>query len=576
MLNKKRKVRFYTSKKINAVVCATYVVLMMLPELFMLNTHTWWDAPVATLFNTAYYGVFFWILCAITSLTKRKTEIIIHATLQTVVAAYSISNLFMLIKFNRHWDAYSWQFLCETNTRESSEFFSSYILTLPTLGILSVYTLLFVAEISLSQRVKRWRIFPSHRLSATAFAVLCVVMMGQIVFYGPNVETNYNRVAKFKSPIKRNAMWNIWQSALTSIEFRNEFTRCANSLQRYNEKVTCNEQESDFVLIVGESFNRHMSNLYDGTYNTNPRLKARVNQGNLFIFNDVIASDNGTTQNFKQFLSPVAVGDSCSWCDAPLFPFILRRCGYNVVFYSNQFAGMEMDKEFNASMGFFNAPGIGPYIFNHHNTHTFNYDMQLLNDYCKKRNEIEATKQNFIIFHLYGQHATYSERYPAEFAKFKACNIKSQLPLSKEQRSVVANYLNATCYNDFVVDSIISMFSNRDAIVMYFSDHGEEVYNYRLQQGRTDLKNDDLRAMHHQLDIPFFIYVSPRYAAKHPQVVKSISKSVNRPFMTDNLPQVIFNLLGVHTRYYNPSRSVINERYHPKNKRKLQVGKVYH
>lgn len=59
MLNKKRKVRSYTSKKINAVVCATYVVLMMLPELFMLNTHTWWDAPVTTLFNTAYYGVFF-------------------------------------------------------------------------------------------------------------------------------------------------------------------------------------------------------------------------------------------------------------------------------------------------------------------------------------------------------------------------------------------------------------------------------------------------------------------------------------------------------------------------------------
>uniref|UniRef100_UPI003FEF02FA hypothetical protein n=1 Tax=Alloprevotella sp. TaxID=1872471 RepID=UPI003FEF02FA len=58
--------------------------------------------------------------------------------------------------------------------------------------------------------------------------------------------------------------------------------------------------------------------------------------------------------------------------------------------------------------------------------------------------------------------------------------------------------------------------------------------------------------------------------------MERISKSVNRPFMTDNLPQVIFDLLGVHTRYYNPSRSVINERYHPQNKRKLQVGKVYH
>lgn len=116
-------------------------------------------------------------------------------------------------------------------------------------------------------------------------------------------------------------------------------------------------------MIVGESFNRHMSNLYDGKYDTNPRLKALSKQGSLFLFNDVVASDNGTTQNFKQFLSPVAVGDGRSWCDAPLFPFLLRRCGYNVVFYSNQYAGMEMDKEFNASMGFFNAPGIGPYLF---------------------------------------------------------------------------------------------------------------------------------------------------------------------------------------------------------------------
>ncbi len=564
-----------TSKKINPVVCATYVVLLMMPEMFMLNTHTWWDAPVATLFNILYYGVFSWALCALVSLTGPKTERTIHTILQSVVAAYSISNVFMLIMFNRHWDAYSWQFLCETNGRESSEFISSYILSLPTLGILSVYILLFAAEIWLGRRAMRWRIFPSQRIPAVAFTVLCIVMIGQTVFFGPDVEANYDRVARFKSPIKRNAMWNIWQSTLTYIGFRDEFSRCACSLQEYKEKVTCSEKEADFVLIVGESFNRHMSNLYDGTYDTNPRLKARANQGGLFVFNDVVASDNGTTQNFKQFLSPVAVGDSSSWCDAPLFPFILRRCGYNVVFYSNQYAGMEMDKEFNASMGFFNAPGIGPYIFDHHNTRTFDYDMQLIDDYCKNRNNIEAVRRNFIIFHLYGQHAAYGERHPAEFAKFKPCDIKNRLPLSKEQRGVVADYLNATLYNDFVVDSIISMFSNRNAIVMYFSDHGEEVYNYRLQQGRTDLKTDDTRAIRYQLDIPFLIYVSPLYTARHPQEVERIRKSVNRPFMTDNLPQVIFDLLGVHTRYYKPSRSVINEKYHPQKQRKLQVGKLY-
>ena len=289
----------FTSNKINPAVWGTYIVLLMLPELLMLNTKTWWDAPVAVVFNILFYGVFAWLLCGLASLTGRRTERALHVALQAVMAAYSLSNVFMLIMFNRHWDAYSWQFLCETNGRESSEFISSYVLSLPTLVILAVYVALFVAEVRVGRRVKDWRLFPKRRLWAVAAGFTGVVMVGQTVFFGPDVQANYDRVAKYRSPIKRNAMWNIWQSALTYAGFRDEFARCARSLQAYKEKVWCSEREADFVMIVGESFNRHMSNLYDGKYNTNPRLKALSKQGSLFLFNDVVASDNGTTQNFK-------------------------------------------------------------------------------------------------------------------------------------------------------------------------------------------------------------------------------------------------------------------------------------
>ena len=119
------------------------------------------------------------------------------------------------------------------------------------------------------------------------------------------------------------------------------------------------------------------------------------------------------------------------------------------------------------------------------------------------------------------------------------------------------------------------MFSDRNAIVIYFSDHGEEVYNFRMQQGRTDIKTDDPRAMRYQLDIPFMIYASPRYAASHPHTMERIKRSVDRPFMTDNLPQVIFDLLGVHTSYFKPERSVINDEYRQQKRRLLQMGREY-
>lgn len=563
------------SKSLNPIVWLTYVLLLMLPEMLMLNTHTWWDAPVSTAFNIVYYGVFAWCICALASFARPKVERAVHVLLQTVVASYSLSNVFLLVAFNRHWDAYILQFLNETNSRESSEFFSTYILSLPCLLLVAVYALLFAAEVWLARRVRRWRLFPARRVPAALAGAVCLMVLGHTAFYGSDAEANYDRVAAWHTPIKRNAMWNIWQSVLTYRGFHDEFSRCAKSLQQYNEPVSCREQQADVVLIVGESFNRHLSNLYDGVYNTNPRLKARQADGTMYVFNDVIASDNGTTQNFKQFLSPTSVDSKLAWCDAPLFPLLLRKCGYNVVFYSNQFAGTEMDKKFNASMGFFNAPNIVRHIFDHRNQQTYDYDMQLVDAYKQDQPKVDAPNRNFIILHLYGQHVKFAERYPAAYAKFKAADVKSKLPLDDEQRQEVAHYLNATYYNDYVVDSIINMFAKRNAIVLYFSDHAEEVYNFRLHVGRTDMKTDDKRALRQQLDIPFLIYMSPRYAATHTQLVKRISQSVDRPFMTDDLPQVIFDILGVNTRYYQPSRSVINSGYKPRQHRLLQVDRIY-
>lgn len=215
------------------------------------------------------------------------------------------------------------------------------------------------------------------------------------------------------------------------------------------------------------------------------------------------------------------------------------------------------------------------HIFDHRNQQTYDYDMQLVDAYKQDQPKVDAPNRNFIILHLYGQHVKFAERYPAAYAKFKAADVKSKLPLDDEQRQEVAHYLNATYYNDYVVDSIINIFAKRNAIVLYFSDHAEEVYNFRLHVGRTDMKTDDKRALRQQLDIPFLIYMSPRYAATHAQQVERISQSVDRPFMTDDLPQVIFDILGVNTRYYQPSRSVINSGYKPRQHRLLQVDRIY-
>lgn len=340
--------------------------------------------------------------------------------------------------------------------------------------------------------------------------------------------------------------------------------------EHYRERLECDERKADFILIIGESFNRHMSNLYDSKYNTNPLLTKLKDTGRLFLFNDVVASSNGTSQNFKYFFSMNSVDSHREWCDAPMLPTVVRHAGYNVVWYSNQFALNQDLGQFNGTLGFLNHPLITRCMFDSRNDVTFPYDMQLVKDYASHRNKIEKACRNFIIFHLYGQHVSADQRYQQGFGSFTADNV-GRKELDADKRTSIAHYLNATEYNDLVVDSIIRMFDNRNAIVLYFSDHGDEIYNFRNQLGRTDLsKENDHRALQAQLDIPFMIYLTPAYARLHPDMPMLLRKAANRPFMSDDLPHVVCTLLGIHSRWYNPQRSLVSPEYKPRLHRVLQ------
>ena len=54
-----------------------------------------------------------------------------------------------------------------------------------------------------------------------------------------------------------------------------------------------------------------------------------------------------------------------------------------------------------------------------------------------------------------------------------------------------------------------------------------------------------------------------------------LGAATNRRFMSDDLPQMIFDILGVSSRYFKPQRSVINGNYQAPRHRVLQNGRRY-
>ena len=577
-----------THKTLDLSAMAAYVIMMMSVELMHIEVKQWWEPLVSVPFNTMFYATLAWLLCATASCLPRAAARLLHAAAHIAAGFYAVSSAFLGVMFHRRWDAFTMQFLHETNRREASEFVRDYIFDWHTAAIVLCALLLIAAERAASRRPETHTpLLPRHTAMRTAAVTLMAVMLSHTLLFSTDCQRNYRWADRLRSPLKRNAAWHTWQSVLLYGESRGEFDRCAATLARYNERPQCNDGDNtDMVIIIGESFNRHMSSLYGYPLDTNPRLAARAarttrqGEGGLWLFNNVSASDNGTTQNFKYFLSMASVNDTAAWCDKPLLPAVMKSCGYNVIYYSNQFVREETLGRWDASMGFINLPAIERHIIDHRNTRKYRYDMDLVRDYAARRRSLETQGRNLCLFSLYGQHHNAQERYPESMAAYGTSDIRdgqgdTMDGLSEAQRQDIAHYLNATLYNDLVTDSIISMFDSRSAIIIYFADHGEEIHNWRDRYGRSDLSHDSRKAMPQQLDVPFMIYLTAEYRRLHPHTEERIASATGRRFMTDDLPHVVCDLLNINTIYYNPRLSLINAAYDEPKRLRLQNGMSY-
>lgn len=133
--------------------------------------------------------------------------------------------------------------------------------------------------------------------------------------------------------------------------------------------------------------------------------------------------------------------------------------------------------------------------------------------------------------------------------------------LNTQERQSIAEYDNATRYNDYTISKIFNYYRNRCAAIVYLSDHGEEVYDYRHVIGRTHEPEKNKLSLTYQYQIPLMIWCSDRYKQRNPDIVSKIENAINKPFISDNLPHIVFTLGSIKTPYYCPEKDLLNNRY---------------
>ena len=212
------------------------------------------------------------------------------------------------------------------------------------------------------------------------------------------------------------------------------------------------------------------------------------------------------------------------------------------------------------------------------NSKRFNFDYELLDSYLHEAHgKVMGHRLSLSMFHLMGQHMYAGSRYPqtSQFMRFTPDSIKrTESWINQEKKQDIANYDNATFYNDYVIGQLFDAMRNSCAVMVYFSDHGEEMFDCRDFCGRDEGVQKQASVMKLQYCVPFMVWCSDTFKARYPEVVAQLKSAAQRKGQLDDLPHLLMGLGRVKNPYYKPERDLISPDYKPA-KRLVQMSVDY-
>lgn len=322
---------------------------------------------------------------------------------------------------------------------------------------------------------------------------------------------------------------------------------------------SCSFDSPLIVMVIGESYDKYHTPLYNPDYrNTTPFLCSLRDKDSLLVYDDVVAPFNLTNELFHALFSTCPYDSLGRWYDYTLFPAVFKKAGYKVSFLSNQFALHNNDIWNHYTGNIFYNPEMSALQFDYQNSDVYNYDKELL---ALLPDTGELTSSPYLlIIHLMGQHVSYEQRYPIEYSFYNAENTETAFG-GNIGKKIVAEYDNSLRYNDDVIRQIIEYIMPMDAVMLYFSDHGEECYDWRDAFMRTSEQSIPQEVAKYQYETPLVVYMSEKYTVRHLRLASELRSSVHQPIYNTDMTNVLFHLAGIKTPVYYQKRDFLSSQY---------------
>jgi len=205
---------------------------------------------------------------------------------------------------------------------------------------------------------------------------------------------------------------------------------------------------------------------------------------------------------------------------------------------------------------------------------SYHYDEDVLSHFSNALNT-PGNNSKFIVLHLMGCHYEYEKRYPANRNVFTTPPPAKTAVSTEQTQTILNTYDNALLYHDSVVNQVIRIFSeysrNKNAALVFLSDHGEELYENRNYAGHGYPPSRVTS------EIPYFTLLSPEFKKNYPAIDQTMKSRTNTPYSTYNNFYTLVHLLNLNAKEHKSKilRNGFFSPYYDSTRTRLVMGIDY-
>lgn len=335
-------------------------------------------------------------------------------------------------------------------------------------------------------------------------------------------------VERMKMPVGSRLPYAIYQSSKDYLKNRSSLSEIRTTFDSVEMIVP--DICPDVYLIIGEALRSDHLSTNGYHRNTMPMMS----RDTMFVsYPHTISKYNYTDESVPHILTRNKLETDDAACDEQSFISLFKRAGYRTAWFANQ----DVSRSYayfahEADTMFFCKVNGSFYSFT---DKWFDEDMLTYVDEWRRSNN-EASR--FAVLHTIGSHWWYPSHFNENQTLFKPIITHKDIGgLGTEE--LINSYDNTIIATDQFLYDFTRMIKDDCAIMMYVSDHGEN-----LGEDGCFLHVVETDALHHPAIMWWW---TEEYQKRYPEIVKSIKAGAVREQDIDNTFKTILDIAGIET-----------------------------